>query len=296
WRSLNRRPSRSRSSLLRSRKPTRRRGDSEPVRSTARPCCARIRRRCRGSCPVSRADRADSSRLGAGKPMRPTRLPRRRRAGQSRLVGHTRDRRTRWSWQWRSWCSETIGQVSPIRHPPRGGTVSADMHEPASMPLAGKVAFITGAAGGLGQAMTRAFAGQGAAVALADLPERLDELGDSARQLPRAQAVGLDVRDSASIRTAVQTAVDALGSVDIMVCNAGLNVRKSALELTEGDWDTVLDVNLRGVFFSAQAGAAQMVRQSRGGKIVNIASIMGLVGSATSGVAYCASKGGVVNL
>ncbi len=170
------------------------------------------------------------------------------------------------------------------------------MHEPASMPLAGKVAFITGAAGGLGQAMTRAFAGQGAAVALADLPERLDELGDSARQLPRAQTVGLDVRDSASIRTAVQTAVDALGSVDIMVCNAGLNVRKSALEMTEGDWDTVLDVNLRGVFFSAQAGAAQMVRQDRGGKIVNIASIMGLVGSATSGVAYCASKGGVVNL
>ena len=164
------------------------------------------------------------------------------------------------------------------------------------MPLVGKVAFITGAAGGLGQAMTRAFAAQGAAVALADLPERLDELGDSARQLSRARAVGLDVRDSASIRAAVQTAVDALGSVDIMVCNAGLNVRKSALDMTEGDWDTVLDVNLRGVFFSAQAGAAQMVRQSRGGKIVNIASIMGLVGSATSGVAYCASKGGVVNL
>src|SRR6266571_3575662 len=180
--------------------------------------------------------------------------------------------------------------------PPRGGTVSADMHEPASMPLAGKVAFITGAAGGLGQAMTRAFAGQGAAVALADLPERLDELGESARQLPRAQAVGLDVRDSASIRTAVQTAVDALGSVDIMVCNAGLNVRKSALEMTEVDWDTVLDVNLRGVFFSAQAGAAQMLRQGHGGKIVSIASIMGLVGSAGSSVAYCASKAGVVNM
>jgi 2-deoxy-D-gluconate 3-dehydrogenase len=170
------------------------------------------------------------------------------------------------------------------------------MDEPASMPLAGKVAFITGAAGGLGQAMTRAFAAQGAAVALADLPERANDLGELAQQFPHALAVGLDVRDSASIRNAVQAAVDGLGSLDIMVCNAGLNVRKPALEMTEDDWDTVLDVNLRGVFFSAQAGAAQMVRQGRGGKIVNIASIMGLVASATSGVAYCASKGGVVNL
>jgi 2-deoxy-D-gluconate 3-dehydrogenase len=81
-----------------------------------------------------------------------------------------------------------------------------------------------------------------------------------------------------------------------MVCNAGLNVRTPSLDMTEAEWDTVLDVNLRGVFFSAQAGAKQMVRQGHGGKIVNIASIMGLVGSATSGVAYCASKGGVVNL
>ncbi len=171
------------------------------------------------------------------------------------------------------------------------------MHEPAATkPLAGKVVFITGAAGGLGQAMSKAFSEHGAAVALADLPERADELGDIARQLPQAQAVGLDVRDAASIRRAVQETVGGLGSLDIMVCNAGLNVRTPSLNMTEAEWDTVLDVNLRGVFFSAQAGARQMVRQGRGGKIVSIASIMGLVGSATSGVAYCASKGGVVNL
>src|SRR5205814_1724279 len=127
--------------------------------------------------------------------------------------------------------------------------------------------------GGLGQAMASAFAGQGAAVALADLPERATQLGELARGLPRALAVGLDVRDSGSIRNAVQTTVDRLGALDVMVCNAGLNVRKSALDVTEADWDTVLDVNLRGVFFSAQAGAAQMVRQGHGGKIVNIASI-----------------------
>jgi 2-deoxy-D-gluconate 3-dehydrogenase len=73
-------------------------------------------------------------------------------------------------------------------------------------------------------------------------------------------------------------------------------VRRPVLEFGEDDWDAVLDVNLRGVFFSAQAGAAQMVRQGRGGKIVMIASIMGLVASATSGAAYCASKAGVINL
>jgi 2-deoxy-D-gluconate 3-dehydrogenase len=144
--------------------------------------------------------------------------------------------------------------------------------------------------------MARAFAAQGAAVALADIPDRATELDDLARRLPKALGVRLDVRDLASVRSAVQTTVGGLGSLDIMVCNAGLNVRKPALEVTEADWDTVLDVNLRGVFFSAQAGALQMVRQGRGGKIVNIASIMGLVGSPTGSVAYCASKGGVVNL
>jgi NAD(P)-dependent dehydrogenase (short-subunit alcohol dehydrogenase family) len=162
--------------------------------------------------------------------------------------------------------------------------------------LGGKVAFITGGAGGLGQAMAAAFAEQGAAVALADLPARASELDVLTARLPRAIGVHLDVREPSTITAAVQTAVDRLGAVDIVVCNAGLNVRKPSLEVTETDWDTVMDVNLRGVFFSAQAGAAQMVRQGRGGKIVCIASIMGLVGAPTSSTTYCASKAGVVNL
>ena len=162
--------------------------------------------------------------------------------------------------------------------------------------LAGRVAFITGAAGGLGQAMARAFATAGAGVALADLDARADELEQLAAALPSAAAVHLDVRDPDSIHAAVRTAADQLDSVDIMVCNAGLNVRRPSLEITGADWDAVMDVNLRGVFFSAQAAAAQMVRQGHGGKIVNIASIMGLVGSNISSAAYCASKAGVVNL
>jgi NAD(P)-dependent dehydrogenase (short-subunit alcohol dehydrogenase family) len=124
--------------------------------------------------------------------------------------------------------------------------------------LAGKVAFITGAAGGLGQAM---------AAALADLQAL-------AGRLPNTVAVDVDARQPPTLASGVQQAVEQLGSVDIMVCNAGLNVRKPSLEVTEADWDTVMGVNLRGVFFSAQAGAAQMVRQGRGGKVVCIASIM----------------------
>jgi 2-deoxy-D-gluconate 3-dehydrogenase len=113
----------------------------------------------------------------------------------------------------------------------------------------------------------------------------------------RAAGVEVDVRRPASIHAAVGDTVARLGSVDIGVCNAGLNVRKPSLEVTEEDWDTVLDVNLRGVFFSAQAVAAQLVRQGSGGKIVLIASIMGLVGSPFGhAAAYCASKAGVVNL
>ncbi|HEY1293921.1 MAG TPA: glucose 1-dehydrogenase [Chloroflexota bacterium] len=168
--------------------------------------------------------------------------------------------------------------------------------------LDGKVAFVTGGSGGLGAAIATALADQGAAVAVADLPSRsaqVSALVDRLQSNRHAHAAGieLDVRHPSSIRAAVEQTVAQLGGLDIGVCNAGLNVRKPSLEVTEDDWDTVLDVNLRGVFFSAQAVAAHLVQQGRGGKIVLIASIMGLVGSPFGHAApYCASKAGVVNL
>jgi len=157
-----------------------------------------------------------------------------------------------------------------------------------------RVAFVTGASGGLGRAMCAAFAAEGAAVALADLPARAADVDALAATLPRAVGVRLDVRQPETIRAAVRDTADRLGSLDVVVCNAGLNVRKPTLEVTPEDWDAVLDVNLRGVFFTAQAAAEQMIRQGRGGKVVCIASIMGLVGG--SSAAYGASKAGVVNL
>ncbi len=159
-----------------------------------------------------------------------------------------------------------------------------------------RVAFVTGATGGLGRAIALAFAADGSSVALADLPARAEELETFAAEVGEAIAVPVDVRQPETLHAAARTTVEQLGSLDVMVCNAGVNVRKPSLEVTEDDWNTVMDVNLRGVFFSAQAGAREMVRQGTGGKIVCIASIMGLVGGATSSAAYCASKAGVVNL
>ncbi len=166
-----------------------------------------------------------------------------------------------------------------------------------------KVAFVTGGSGGLGSAIASALVAQGAAVAVADLASRRPHMAElvsrlQARGPGRAVGVDLDVRDPASIRAAVHETVTRLGGLDIGVCNAGVNVRKPSLEVTEEDWDTVVDVNLRGVFFTAQAVAARLVeRDDRGGKLVLIASIMGLVGSPFGhAAAYCASKAGVVNL
>ena len=111
-----------------------------------------------------------------------------------------------------------------------------------------------------------------------------------------ALAVALDVRDHESIERCVAEALAWRGRLDVLVNNAGIAIRKPAFELTPDDWDAVLDVNLRGVFFVAQAVGIVMREQvPQGGAIVNVASIMGLVGS-TERAAYGASKGGVVNL
>jgi 2-deoxy-D-gluconate 3-dehydrogenase len=159
------------------------------------------------------------------------------------------------------------------------------------------VALVTGGAGGLGRAIARRLCEDGLAVGLAELPEFIPQAEEVAASLgERAMAVPVDVREPATIQAAVEWTVERFGSLDVAVCNAGLNIRKASLEVTEADWDGVVDVNLRGVFFTAQAAANQMVRQGAGGKVVCIASIMGLVGSPWGAVAYAASKGGVVNM
>ncbi|HEU5319011.1 MAG TPA: SDR family oxidoreductase [Chloroflexota bacterium] len=165
--------------------------------------------------------------------------------------------------------------------------------------LDGQVALVTGATGGLGSAMCRALAEAGAHVALAELPDRLDGAMTLARELERehrvrAAAVPIDVTDVRGIELGVAEAEAALGPLDVTVANAGIAIRKPSLELTEEDWDKVLDVDLKGVFFTCKAAGRGMVARGRG-SIVCISSQNGVVGMEER-AAYCAAKAGVVNL
>lgn len=162
--------------------------------------------------------------------------------------------------------------------------------------LTGKVAMVTGTSRGLGQYMGRALARAGADLVitsrhvetLADFQAEIEALGR------RAFPVALDVRDQASIRQAVAGACEACGQVDILVNNAGCNVRKPSVDVTWDDWNLVLDTNLRGTFFTAQAVARTMIPRGRG-RIINIGSVTCVAGYA--GLApYCASRGGVKQL
>lgn len=162
--------------------------------------------------------------------------------------------------------------------------------------LSGKVALVTGTSRGLGQYFGRALARAGAdlvitsrhAAALEPFQKEIEALGR------RAVPVELDVRDHASIQRGVDEAHAAYGKLDILVNNAGCNVRKPALDVTWDDWNLVLETNLRGTFFVAQAVARKMIPR-RYGRIVNIGSVTSVFGYAGLGP-YTASRGGVRQL
>lgn len=166
--------------------------------------------------------------------------------------------------------------------------------------LTGKMALITGIGTGLGRASTLALAAEGARVVGTELPDRLDRAEATIVEVRAAggegKALPLNVLDLAQIEQCVKETVAFGGRIDILVNNAGLNIPKRAFEVTETDWDAVLDINLKGVFFVAQAVGRVMRDQSpQGGCVINMASQMGLVGYYDR-AAYCSSKAGVVNL
>lgn len=166
--------------------------------------------------------------------------------------------------------------------------------------LDGRVALVTGAGSGIGRAAALALAAAGAVVVVTETAGKGEAAEETAQLVASsgggALAVELDVRDLDSIERCVEQARRWQGHIDVLVNNAGIAIRKPAFDLTPDDWDAVLDVNLRGVFFVSQAVGRVMRDQERaGGAIVNVASIMGLVGSLER-AAYGASKGGVVNL
>ena len=162
--------------------------------------------------------------------------------------------------------------------------------------LSGRVALVTGASRGLGQYLARALAQAGAdLVVTARRREDTESFARELRALGRgAASLSLDVRDEASIRNMAEEAEAAFGKVDILVNNAGCNVRKPSVEVAWEDCNKVLDTNLRGTFFVAQAVARRMIPRGYG-RIVNIGSVTSVFGY--GGIApYCASRGGVKQL
>jgi NAD(P)-dependent dehydrogenase (short-subunit alcohol dehydrogenase family) len=166
--------------------------------------------------------------------------------------------------------------------------------------LEGKLALVTGAGSGIGKACALALVAEGAIVVVTELPDKLDLAQGTVAEIEaaggRGHALPLDVRDLAQIERCAADAAGITGRIDILVNNAGVNVRRFAFDVTEADWDAVLDVNLKGVFFMAQAvGRVMRDQEPRGGSIINMASVMGLIGYHQR-AAYCSSKAGVVNL
>jgi NAD(P)-dependent dehydrogenase (short-subunit alcohol dehydrogenase family) len=162
--------------------------------------------------------------------------------------------------------------------------------------LTGQVAIVTGTSRGLGQYFARALAKSGAELVLTSRDrDALRQFEQEIRSLGRkAISLALDVRDHESIQQMVAGAHDAFGRIDILVNNAGCNVRKPALEVTWDDWNLILDTNLRGSFFVAQAVARHMVRRGYG-RIINIGSVTSVAGYAGLGP-YGASRGGIRQL
>jgi len=162
--------------------------------------------------------------------------------------------------------------------------------------LQGQVAVVTGASKGIGYGLARALAHAGARVAVAarDM-DALQGLADEIRaEGGEALPVYLDVRDVSQIREVMQGVKDHFGQLDILVNNAGLGANHAAVDVTEDDWDTMMDVNLKGLFFCAQAAGRIMLERGYG-RIINMSSQASVVGIRDHAV-YCASKGGVNQL
>ena len=162
--------------------------------------------------------------------------------------------------------------------------------------LSGKVAIVTGTSRGLGQYFARALAGAGADLVITSRElSRLTEFKQEIESLGRkALAVQLDVLSQSDIENMVQTTIKEYGKIDILVNNAGLNIRKPSTEVSQQDWDTVLNTNLKGSFFCAQAVAKEMIKRNYG-RIINVGSctcVFGMEGIA----AYTASRGAILSM
>jgi len=166
-----------------------------------------------------------------------------------------------------------------------------------SFELTGKVAVVTGSTKGLGYGMAIVLAAYGAKVVVNSRNQ--EECDSVAKEINNmgGEAIGIkaDVRIKAEIDAMIAKTVEVYDRIDIMVSNAGIGITKRIVEMTEDEWDEVVDTDLKGVFFCGAAAAKVMIEKEIKGRIINISSAGGLVG--TKNIAsYCASKAGVISL
>jgi len=164
------------------------------------------------------------------------------------------------------------------------------------MDLKNKVAIITGSRRGIGKAIALALAKAGANVVVSDI--NLDDCNKLVEEIKaingNALAVKTDVSNPEDVSQMINLTTEKFGKVNILINNAGIYMQKSFTDVTEQDFDRILNINLKGVFLCSKAAVPEMIKQGKG-KIINIASIAGQVGFANSS-AYCASKGAIINI
>lgn len=162
--------------------------------------------------------------------------------------------------------------------------------------LEGKVALVTGASQGIGEAIAKALAGQGALVVCAARTEsKLQGVAEAIRAGGgKADVVVMDLSSTDSVKAAVAATVERHGAIHILVNNAGITRDKLLIQMKEDDWDAVLDTNLKGAYTAIQAATKPMMKQ-RWGRIVNIASVVGQMGNAGQ-ANYVAAKAGLIGL
>lgn len=163
--------------------------------------------------------------------------------------------------------------------------------------LEGKKVLVVGGSKGIGKDIALAFARLGSVVAITgrnenDLSIATEELKEFS---PNSFYLTADIQNVNEIYKMIDSACSRLGQIDVLINNAGINIAKPALEVTEEDWDRVLDTNLKGTFFCSQRAGKHMIEQRTAGKIINIVSQMAFVGYIKR-AAYCSSKGGAVQL
>ena len=157
---------------------------------------------------------------------------------------------------------------------------------------------ITGAGNGIGRAIAIAMSNEGYNVACADID--LKQAQDTVDLISNKQnsgiAVATDVTKVFDIKNMINKTVEAFGSLDILVNNAGVTRTSNIMDLTEKDWDWISNVNAKGTFFCLQVAASQMIKQNKGGRIINMASVGGKGFVDVSNAIYAASKGAVISL